>query len=129
MRVSVLLFALLWMLPVFAADEESSAPAIEYVAMDPKFTLNLAGRKKYLMIDVQLQVEGEQNIEKIKKHMPALRHALIMLFSGRNAEDLATMDQREALRKETAAAIRETLDKYGNSDGFRDVFFSDFLLN
>jgi flagellar FliL protein len=91
--------------------------------------VNLAGQKKYLLINVQLLVEGKENVEKIKKHMPALRHELIMLFSGRNETELASMEQREALRKETLDAIRAALDKYENSDGFRDLFFTEFLLN
>ncbi len=129
MRVSLFLLSLLFIAPSWAEDTEPATPVLEYIAMDPKFTINLDGRKKYLMIDVQLQVEGETHIKKVKKHMPALRHALIMLYSGRKAEDLATMEQREALREETAATLRKTLDHYENSDGFRDVFFAEFLIN
>jgi flagellar FliL protein len=112
-----------------AGDEEKVEPVLEYLEMTPKFTVNLAGQKKYLLINVQLLFEGKENVEKIKKHMPALRHELIMLFSGRNETDLASMEQREALRKETLDAIRAALDKYENSDGFRDLFFTEFLLN
>ncbi|MCF7971416.1 MAG: flagellar basal body-associated FliL family protein, partial [Methylococcaceae bacterium] len=68
--------------------------------MTPKFTVNLAEPKKYLRIDVQLMVEGDKAIEKVKKHLPALRHSLIMLFSGKPAADLQTAEQREALRLE-----------------------------
>ena len=130
MRVLIILLSLLF-LPAFvlAEEEEKTEPAIEYLEMSPKFTVNLAGRRNYLMINVQLMIEGEANIEKIKKHMPVLRHELIMLYSGRKDEDLATMEQREALRQETIETLRKTLDKYENSDGFRDVFFTEFLLN
>ena len=130
MRVLILLLSLLF-LPAFvlAEEAENTEPAIEYLEMSPKFTVNLTGRRKYLMINVQLMIEGEQSVEKIKKHMPALRHELIMLYSGKNADDLSTMEQREALRRETIETLRKTLDKYENSDGFRDVFFTEFLLN
>lgn len=130
MRVLIFLLSLLF-LPAFvlAEDEGDAKPAIEYLEMAPKFTVNLAGHRKYLMINVQLMIEGEQNVEKIKKHMPALRHELIMLYSGRKETDLASMEQREALRQETIDVIRKTLDKYENNDGFRDVFFTEFLLN
>ena len=130
MRVLFLLLSLLC-LPAFvsAEDEAAAKPAIEYLEMAPKFTVNLAGHRKYLMVDVQLLIEGEQNVEKIKKNMPALRHALIMLFSGREASELSTTEQREALRQETLAALRKTLAQYADSDGLRDVFFTEFLLN
>lgn len=130
MRVLFLLLSLLC-LPAFVSAEDEAAvkPAIEYLEMAPKFTVNLAGHRKYLMVDVQLLIEGEQNVEKIKKNMPALRHALIMLLSGREASELSTTEQREALRQETLAALRKTLAQYADSDGLRDVFFTEFLLN
>jgi len=39
------------------------------------------------------------------------------------------MEQREALRDETKKAITKALEKHSNSDGFRDVFFTEFLVN
>ena len=130
MKGFVFLLSLLF-LPAFvlAEEEKEAKPNIEYLEMAPKFTVNLAGQSKYLMINVQLMIEGKENLAKIKKHMPALRHALIMLYSGRNDEELSSMEQREALRQETIKAIRKTLDKYENSAGLRDVFFTEFLLN
>ena len=130
MRVLIFLLSLLF-LPAFvlAEEEEAVQPSIEYLEMAPKFTVNLAGHRKYLMINVQLMIEGRPNLEKIRKHMPALRHELIMLYSGRDEAELATTEQREALRQETIEVIRTTLDKYENSDGFRDVFFTEFLVN
>ena len=130
MRVFIFLLSLLFgPAVVLAEDEEVAKSTIEYLEMAPKFTVNLAGQRKYLMIDVQLMIEGKQNVEKVKKHMPALRHELIMLYSGRDDAELASMEQREALRQESIEAIRKTLDKYENSDGLRDVFFTEFLLN
>jgi flagellar protein FliL len=131
MRLFMLLFSL-WIMPVFAVageEEKEGGPAIEYLEMAPKFTVNLAEPKKYLLINVQLLVEGDAAIVKIKKHLPALRHELIMLFSGRPAASLQTMEQREALRQDAILAIRQTLDKHENSDGLRDVFFTEFLTN
>lgn len=109
--------------------ESSGGPAIEYIEMKPKFTVNLVEPKKYLMANVQIMVEGEKEIEKVKKNMPAIKNALIMLYSGFSIADLQTMEQREALRVKTKDEIRNVLDKYANSDGFRDVFFTEFLLN
>jgi flagellar FliL protein len=111
------------------APDESAGPAIEYVEMKPKFTVNLAEPKKYLMLNVQLLVEGAENIEKIKKHMPVLRHEMIMMLSGLHVTDLQTMEQREALRLKTKQLITDLMIKLQNSDGFRDVFFSEFLVN
>jgi flagellar protein FliL len=109
--------------------DESAGPVIEYVEMKPKFTVNLAEPKKYLMLNVQLLVEGAEHVEKVKKSMPVLRHEMIMMLSGMQSADLQTMEQREALRMKTKQLITDLLTKMKNSDGFRDVFFSEFLIN
>lgn len=108
--------------------DESAGPVIEYLEMKPKFTVNLAEPKKYLMVNVQMLVEGAEHVEKVKKLMPALRHEMIMLLSGMHVADLQTMEQREALRAKTKQVIADLLIKNKDSDGFRDVFFSEFLV-
>ena len=132
MRLFALLLSFL-LIPSFAvANEgktESSESGIEYLEITPRLTVNLAEPRKYLLANIQLLAEGAEAIEKIKKNMPAIKHELIMLYSGRPVDSLQTMEQREALRKETLVAIRKVLDKYENSKGFNDVFFTDFLIN
>lgn len=123
MHILVLLLSMVF-LPGFAAaeEEEVAAPALEYLEMTPKFTVNLQGRKKYLL------VEGDTQIETVKKHFPALRHELIMLFSGRPMHELQSAEQREKLRQEALEKVRETLDKYADSKGVQDLFFTEFLM-
>jgi len=112
-----------------AGEEEVTEAVVEYLAMTPKFTVNLAEPKKYLRVDVQLMVEGDKSIEKVNKHFPAIRHGLIMLFSGKAVADLQTMEQREKLREEALKVVEETLEKHAkNSDGLRDLFFTEFLV-
>ena len=111
------------------AEEDAVEPVIEYLEMTPKFTVNLAERKKYLQINVQLLVAGEDQIENIKKHFPALRHELIMLFSGQSITELQTARQRDKLRTKALAKLTETLAKLDKSDGLKDVFFTEFLVN
>lgn len=126
--IGLLLSGFVFSVSVWAQSDAATA-SIEYLEMAPKFTVNLDAPRKYLLVNVQLMVEGKENLEKVKKHLPALRHELIMLYSGRNANELGTMEQREALRLESVEAVRKKLDKYDNSDGFRDLFFSEFLVN
>lgn len=134
MRKLILLVSLMIMpLLVFANEgekkaDESAGPAIEYLEMKPKFTVNLAEPKKYLLINVQLLVEGADAIDKIKKQMPVLRHEMIMLLSGMHIADLQAMEQREALREKTKQVLSDTLSKSQSNDGFKDVFFSEFLI-
>lgn len=131
MRFICVLFGLfIFTNPVFAGDDEDAGDTtVEYIEMTPKFTVNLDRPAKYLVANVQLMVEGVKYIEKVKKHLPALRHELILLYSGRSAADLQTMEQREALRLESKKLITDSLDAFSNSDGFRDLYFTEFLVN
>lgn len=130
MRIFLLLLSFLCVANyAVAGDDDIAETVVEYLEMTPEFTVNLAEPKKYLRVDVQLMVEGDKDIEKIKKHLPALRHGLIMLFSGKAAADLQTMEQREKLREEALKVVEETLVKYAkNSDGLKDLFFTEFLV-
>jgi flagellar FliL protein len=145
MRLLIVVFTVLFMSVVVAEEgkESEAESGVKYIEMAPKFTVNLAEPKKYLLINVQLLVEGPKTIEAVKKHMPALRHQLVMLFSGRPSADLQTMEQREALRQETNTVIRETLEKmeeghkgHGEAaeeeghgkEEFKEAYFTEFLI-
>jgi flagellar FliL protein len=166
MRLFILLFSLLFMSNFAFAEEHGGGGEGEakgevigpsYLEITPKFVVNLLEPKKYLSINVQLLIEGGTTAAAIKKHMPALKHELIMLFSDRSMDSLQTMEQREALRQETIDVIHKTIDKaegveepeegaaapvvvdahkkvkkkdYAHlpSEGFKDAFFTEFLL-
>lgn len=165
MRLSALLLSLLFIAsPVFAEEgggghgggSESPAEGIQYVEITPKFVVNLLEPKKYLSINVQLLIEGPEIDALVKKHMPAIKHELIMLFSDRSVESLQTMEQRESLRQAAVDTIHATIDKaegveedaqntavapiahpkkdkkkdYSKlpSGGFKDAFFTEFLM-
>ncbi|TRW95839.1 flagellar basal body-associated FliL family protein [Candidatus Methylobacter oryzae] len=151
MRLLVLVLSLLFMSVAVAnegAKESEAEAGVKYIEMTPKFTVNLAEPKKFLLINVQLLIDGASTIAAVKKHMPALRHELIMLYSGRSSEGLQTMEQREALRQETTNVIRKTLAKMIESEShsgggeehskeakpaddrdFKEAYFTEFLVD
>ena len=127
---SVLLVCLILLLPhVTSANEGGGGAGPQYIEVGPKLIVNLANSKQLMKINPQLLVEGPEAIDEVKKHMPAIKNALIMLYSSRRAEDLATAEQREALRLETFETIKNVLEERGSGEGFEDVFFSDFRIN
>lgn len=142
MRLLVVVLTLLF-ISVAAAEEKAEESGIKYIEMTPKFTVNLAEPKKLLLINVNLLVEGARAIAAVKKNMPALKHELIMLYGGRSFDELQTAEQREALRQETTAVIRQTLERLGDDNGhgeesseegepaggFKEAFFTEFLID
>lgn len=119
------------MMPSWAAEEdgeESRQPEIEYLPVKPNLVVNLAGRRHYLRADVQLMIKGEDNLERIQKHLPLIRHTLIMHFSNLPPEKVAEISEREKLRESAFNEIRKVLDQYSDSDGLKDIYFTEFLV-
>jgi flagellar FliL protein len=141
-RIGILLLALM-LSPALPAEEhggghggkaegEPTGPVIDYVVFEPSVVVNLQGQRRYLRADVQLLVEGQENINRIKLHMPALRHTLILLFSNRDPDVLAQVEEREKLRAGALEEINKVLEELagdaGGADGLKDLFFSNFLV-
>ncbi|MCI0653270.1 MAG: flagellar basal body-associated FliL family protein [Methylococcaceae bacterium] len=111
------------------AEDAGIENLFEYVSLEPSFVVNLQGnRRSYLRMDIQLLVDGKERADQIKAHMPALRHALILLISDYSAEQLGTSEQREKFRVKALNETRATLDKYASSRGLSDLFFTEFLV-
>lgn len=163
MRLFILLFSLLCTSHFAFANEgggegESKASGPAYLEITPKFVVNLLENKKYLSINIQMLIDGVATEIAVKKHMPAIKHELIMLFSDRSIDSVQTMEQREALRQEAIEAIHKIVDKAEGIDeeaeaaasvtppdshpkkdkkkdyshlpsgGLKDVFFTEFLV-
>lgn len=130
MKTRFLPFTVLFLVCFSALAEESSEEVlVEYIPMDPNFVVNLLGnRRSYLRTNIQLLVEGKPQAERITIHMPAIRHALILLMSEYSADQLGTQEQREQFRKEALTQTRKTLDKVASSKGLSDLFFTEFLV-
>jgi flagellar protein FliL len=130
--VNTRMLLLILLLPLcFSAFAELAEKqfAAEYIPLTPDFVVNLqGGRRNYLRANLQLLAENKEYAEQIALHLPAVRHAMILLISEYSADQLSTSQQREEFRKEALTEIRKTLDKYASSKGLSDLFFTEFLV-
>jgi flagellar FliL protein len=129
-KIGWLLVLLLAITPSLWAKEEAeqSPPSIEYLPLNPKLIVNLAGRHHYLRADVQLMIHGKENLERIQNYLPVVRHTLITLLSDLPPEQVANIEEREKLRQEALAKVRQALDQYTASTGLKDLLFTEFLI-
>ncbi len=72
------------------------------------FLVNLADRdtRRYLRLKVELEVDGEEGSEILKKSLAPMRDALILLLSSKTYENLSTPEGKLQLKKETLAALQ-----------------------
>jgi len=110
-------------------NEEESAPAKpSYVLLDPSIVVNLKSGGKYSRIDVQVMTLDEEQLENIKLHSPALRHALILLLSEQKGKELKTPDGREAFRKAALTTVQGVIEELTGTTSIEEVFFTNFFV-
>ena len=92
------------------------------------FTVNLQGGVNYLQTDITLQVSEPAQLEEIKLHMPRVRSRLLALLSSKNAEDLATAENKKNLAKEIMAQVAQPFYPKGKPQKIDDVLFTSFVI-
>lgn len=94
--------------------------------------VNLADTREadFLQVEVQLLTTSPELEAKVKAHMPALRHALLTLFSQQKSPELKTAQGREQLRQQALAEVRKVLEKQADidPDEVEDLLFTSFIM-
>ena len=114
----------------YSQDEEAAVPGSTYVDLKPTFVVNYGGvgKLRYLKTSITLRVETGEGQTHIRRHMPYLRHKVVMLLSGASDEDMSSMEGRELLRQNALAAVREALVAEEGVQFVTDLLFSSFIV-
>jgi len=127
MRLVILIFVLALLSPIAFAEESEEMPDTIYSALTPQFTVNLLGNKHYLRASIQLQLTDEATKTAIEENDPAIRHALIVLLSNNNVEDISNTSGKLDLQSRAVETLNNTLKKHANKSGVEAVFFTEFV--
>lgn len=128
--------SLLLALTSFDAGAEEAAEAenadVRYVELKPTFITNFGPsttpRLKYIKTDVALRVLGSEGETAAEMHLPALRHALIMLLSRQSDEQIATGNARESVREAAKTELNAILSAESGEAYIRDLLFTNFIV-
>ena len=101
-----------------------------YHGLDPDFVIAFQNPKsvRFVKASIEVMVRDDDVIEDLKLHMPAIRDAIIMLFSSKSEDDLITSEGKEKLRQEILQTIRDTLEGLTGKPGVEAVYFSNFVM-
>jgi len=111
-----------------AEEESTEAAKPSYYFLKPSIVVNLKSGGKYARIDVQLMTLDEAELENIKLHAPALRHALILLLSEQKGKELKTPDGKEAFRKVALSTAQEVIEGLTGTASINEVYFTNFFV-
>jgi len=101
-----------------------------YQGLDPDFIVAFQNPKKvrFLKASLEVMVYDEDVIDDLKLHMPAVRDAVLLLFSDQKEEDLMSVEGKEAFRAQILERIRSTLERLTGKPGVEAVYFSNFVM-
>lgn len=88
--------------------------------------VNLAdpGGKRYLKLNMKVELTNEKALEELKNRGFQLKDAMLMLLSGKEFDDISTASGKQALKQETIAQVNKIL-KLGQ---VREIYFTDFIV-
>ena len=118
-----------------AQDEENSKEAPEeapkkafYNELSPSIVVNLNTGGKYARCDVQLMTRGEDQLDVLKLHAPALRHELLFLIPEFDGAALKKNKGKEKLRKKALKASKKVMNKLTGQDVVEGIYFTTFYI-
>ena len=84
-----------------------------YLELPKPVVVNLDGSSgvRFLQVSVALMVYKESDVELLKKHLPVIRHNLVLLFSSQNFTELQTIAGKKKLQAIALKTIRDELEK------------------
>lgn len=97
-----------------------------YESLAP-FTVNLVGLQQMLQVTFTLKLAKTEAGEKVKMHMPAIRHKMILLMSVKTPEQILSSEGKLALIEEIKAAVNKVLD-VNETEGVSDVLFNSIIV-
>jgi flagellar FliL protein len=114
------------------AGAEGTEGGVKYVTLQPAFVTNYgvtkSGRLTYLKADVTLKVADPEAEAAVKYHTPALRNALVLLFSRQEDSAVSSSEGREQIRKAALTQLRDIMQTEEGKPVIDDLVFSNFVV-
>ncbi|WP_188640146.1 flagellar basal body-associated protein FliL [Vreelandella lutescens] len=95
------------------------------------FTVNLADDRygsRLLYTGITLRVGNEQSKTIIEEHMPQVRSRLLILLSGKQANELTSTEGKEALAQAIINRLSVPLTENQPPLDLREVLFTEFIV-
>lgn len=133
-RLGYLFFcaALLLSLPVQSQEEESGegVDEVRYIELTPAIVTNYGGpgKLKYIKAEVSLRVSTQEAYRSVVRHMPLLRHTVVMLLGEQTDETIADSAAKDELRQAALAQVKAAMQKEAGGPMVEDLLFSTFFV-
>ena len=112
-----------------ATEGEAPKEEVQYVPLKPSFITNYQANKlRYFKTDVTVIDRGNATADAIGRHLPYIRHNLVMLFSAQNAEALNSTEGKQKLQEDAANQVISVLNEENESSDVEGILFTSFIV-
>jgi flagellar FliL protein len=111
-----------------AVVEEQGDPI--YQALAPAFVVNLppGGSAKMLQIAIEVMTRNPTVIDTLSANDPMIRHHLLNLLEGQQADELLTVEGKESLQTAIHELLAQKLAELNEPGEIKGVFFTQFVM-
>jgi flagellar FliL protein len=108
------------------SERKKDEPTVNY-NLDP-FIVNLMDKaglgKRYLKVEIVLELRNEVDKRKIDQHKPQLKDAILMLLSSYSYQEISTMEGKLELKQ----ALLSRVNRVFGEGVVRKMYFTDFVV-
>ncbi len=112
------------------AEKEGPKKAL-YHPIGEKIVVNIkeGNKNRFMQVKVQAMTRDEKVSAAIEGNLPALTHAMIMLFAHQDGATMRNIQSREQVRTQALTELQQVLSEVaGLSEGLEAVYFTDFVI-
>jgi len=112
------------------AEKPSSKPPI-YQSLHPALVVNFkdeAGDPHYMQITMEVMSREQSVINAVREHTPAIRNALILLYSGAIFESVETRAGKEKMLADGRAEIERIVAEASGERGVEALYFTSLVI-
>lgn len=112
------------------AEKPSSKPPI-YQSLHPALVVNFkdeAGDAHYMQITMEVMSRDQAVINAVREHTPAIRNALILLYSGAIFENVETRAGKEKMLADGRAEIERIVAEASGERGVEALYFTSLVI-
>ena len=115
------------------AEEAMMEPDIKdaiYEDIHPAFTVNFVdeSKKKFMQVYMVAMFYDMESRDAFKMHIPVIRNNLLLMMSGKNSDELATVEAKEQLRKDVLKEAQSVMQERYGENMVEDIFFTKLVM-
>lgn len=114
-----------------SASANEANKEVNYIPMKPSFVTNYeskGGSLSYVKTDISLRVETHDDTKIVERHLPAIRHHLIMFFTQQSSDTINNSEGRQEMRLKALEIVQALMTEEQGVPIVTDLLFDNFVV-